>query len=210
MVAGFAIGLAIPFFPFRHLGGTILGLFIYQIVVCSYFWGKRRGDFEYIYRELFLERFLKQIIIKKCGRITYYRFYFDQFNSISSYQWEICQRLLSDKEILNAIYQEDIQPANWESDPISRFILLKGTDGINVIVVYIHHTISDGRAVTFVTNHLLEFIANSDKQVDPLKPISLTTNAPPDVKIPGILKPLMNIINKKWKSTHQAYKRNTS
>lgn len=106
---------------------------------------------------------------------------------------------ISDKEILNAIYQEDIQPANWESDPISRFILLKGTDGINVIVVYIHHTISDGRAVTFVTNHLLEFIANSDKQVDPLKPISLTTNAPPDVKIPGILKPLMNIINKKWK-----------
>lgn len=98
---GFAIGLAIPFFPFRHLGGTILGLFIYQIVVCSYFWGKRRGDFEYIYRKIFLEKIIKQIIIKYCSRITYYRFYFDQFNSISSYQWEICQKLLSDKEILS-------------------------------------------------------------------------------------------------------------
>jgi len=97
---GFVIGIIIPVFPFRQLGGTISGLLVYQIIVLRYFWGNRRGDFEYVYREIFLEKLLKQIIIKKYDKITYYRFYFDQFNSISSYQSKTCQKLLSDNKIL--------------------------------------------------------------------------------------------------------------
>lgn len=97
---GFVIGLIIPLFPFRHLGGTILGFLVYQIVVYRYFWGKHRGNFEYIYREIVLDNSLKQAIIRRFGKIAYCRFYFDQLNSISSYQWEICQKLLSDNEVI--------------------------------------------------------------------------------------------------------------
>jgi hypothetical protein len=42
-------------------------------------------------------------------------------------------------DVLNAIYQEDKKPSNWETDPTSRFILVKGVNGSDVIVAYIHH-----------------------------------------------------------------------
>jgi NRPS condensation-like uncharacterized protein len=101
-------------------------------------------------------------------------------------------------DVLNAIYQEDKKPSNWETDPTSRFILVKGVNGSDVIVAYIHHVIADGRSTAFVLKHLLECIADPTKEVGELTPISLIENAPVDVEIPEIQKSYTEKINAGW------------
>lgn len=102
-------------------------------------------------------------------------------------------------DVLNAIYREEKQLSNYETDPTSRFILIKGVNGNDVLVTYIHHVVSDGRATVFVTKHLLELIANPKMEVQILPPVSMTGSAPNDVKIPNILKSATNDINEKWR-----------
>ena len=58
-------------------------------------------------------------------------------------------------DVLDAIYQEDKKPSNWETEPTSRFILIKGVNGSDVIVAYVQHVVADGRSVVFVMKHLL-------------------------------------------------------
>ena len=104
----------------------------------------------------------------------------------------------SDTDVLDAIYQADKKPSNWETDPTSRFILIKGVNGADVIVAYLHHVIADGRSTAFVLKHLLEFIADSDKPVAELIPISLVENAPADVLVPQVQKAYAEKINSDW------------
>ena len=104
----------------------------------------------------------------------------------------------SNADVLSAIYQEDKKPSNWETDPTSRFILVKGGNGSDVIVTYIHHLVADGRSTAFVLKHLLEFIADPTKEVGELSPISLVENAPTDVEIPEIQKSYTEKINAGW------------
>jgi len=104
----------------------------------------------------------------------------------------------SDEDILKVIHQQDKKPSNWETDPTSRFILIKGIDGSDVIVTYIQHVVADGRSVAFVLKHLLEFIANPAKEIEELIPISLVENAPADVEIPEIQKSYTEKINAGW------------
>jgi len=104
----------------------------------------------------------------------------------------------SNEDILNAIYRADQNPSNWETDPTSRFILIKGIDGLDVIVCYVHHLVADGRSTAFVLKHLLEFIADPDKEINELIPISLIENAPKDVEIPEVQKSYAQKINAGW------------
>jgi len=104
----------------------------------------------------------------------------------------------SNADVLAAIYQEDKKPSNWETDPTSRFILIKGVNGSDVIVAYIQHAIADGRSTAFVLKHLLEFIADPAKEVGELTPISLIENAPVDVEIPEMQKGYTEKINAGW------------
>jgi len=104
----------------------------------------------------------------------------------------------SNADVLNAIYQADKKPSNWEIDPTSRFILVKGVKGSDVIIVYIQHAIADGRSTAFVLKHLLEFIADPAKEVGELTPISLIENAPVDVEIPEMQKGYTEKINAGW------------
>ena len=104
----------------------------------------------------------------------------------------------SQADIFEAIYQEDKKPSNWETDPTSRFILVKGIDGSDVIVAYIHHLVADGRSTAFVLKYLLEFIADPAKDIDPLVPVSLIGNAPEDVEVPEIQKSYAQKINAGW------------
>ena len=104
----------------------------------------------------------------------------------------------SNADVLNVIYQEDQKPSNWEIDPTSRFSLIKGVNGSDVIVAYIHHVIADGRSTAFVLKHLLEFIADPAKEVVELIPSSLLKNAPVDVVIPEIQKAYTEKINTDW------------
>jgi NRPS condensation-like uncharacterized protein len=104
----------------------------------------------------------------------------------------------SNADVLNAIYQEDKKPSNWETNPTSRFILVKGVNGSDVIVTYIHHLVADARSTTIVLKHLLEFIADPTKEVGELIPISLVENAPTDVEIPEIQRSYTEKINAGW------------
>jgi len=104
----------------------------------------------------------------------------------------------SDGDVLDAIYQQDQKTSNWETDSTSRFILVKGGNGSDVIVAYIQHLIADGRSTAFVLKHLLEFIADPTKEVGELIPISLVEYAPADVEIPEIQKSYTEKINAGW------------
>ncbi|UYP45475.1 hypothetical protein NEF87_001760 [Candidatus Lokiarchaeum ossiferum] len=102
------------------------------------------------------------------------------------------------EDIFEAIYQEDLQPANWENDPTSRFFLFGKTGNQHIIVAYIHHTVADGRSVAFVMQHLLSLIANPSQEVKILPPISMLDAVPSDIKISKMLTKLLGMINKKW------------
>lgn len=104
----------------------------------------------------------------------------------------------SNVDVFDAIYQEDLQPSNWETDPTSRFILIKGVSGSDIIVAYVHHVIADGRSVIFVMKHLLEIIADPSRKIEVLIPISLVKNAPVDVKISEIQRSQVEKMNEAW------------
>lgn len=105
---------------------------------------------------------------------------------------------VSDADVFNAIYQQDKLPSNWETDPTSRFILVKGGNGSDVIVAYIHHLIADGRSTAFVLKHLLELIADPTREIEELMPISLVENTPSDVEIPSVQRSYTEKINAGW------------
>ena len=104
----------------------------------------------------------------------------------------------SNADVFDAIYQEDLLPSNWETEPTSRFILIKGVNGSDVIVAYVQHIVADGRSVVFVMKHLLEIIADPSKEIEVLIPISLVKNAPADVIISEIQKSQAEKMNKAW------------
>ncbi len=104
----------------------------------------------------------------------------------------------SHADVLDAIYQEDLKPSNWESEPTSRFILIKGVNGSDVVVAYVQHVVADGRSVVLVMKHLLEIIADPSKEIEVLMPISLIMNAPADVKITEIQKSYAEKMNEAW------------
>ena len=106
----------------------------------------------------------------------------------------------SNTDVLDAIYQEDIKPSNWETEPTSRFILIKGpgVNGSDVVVAYVHHVVADGRSTILVMKHLFELIADPTKEVEELIPISLVENAPADVNIPEMQRSVVEKINEGW------------
>ena len=104
----------------------------------------------------------------------------------------------SNADVLNAIYQENKKPSNWETEPTSRFILIKGVNGSDVIVAYVQHVVADGRSTILLMKHLLEIIADPTIEIEELIPISLVKNAPSDVIIPEIQKSYAKNINAEW------------
>ena len=104
----------------------------------------------------------------------------------------------SNADVLDAIYQEDKKPSNWETEPTSRFILIKGVNGSDVVVAYVQHVVADGRSTVFVMKHLLEIIADPTKEIEELMPISLVETAPSDVEIPDAQKSFAENINEEW------------
>ncbi|MFW9881240.1 MAG: condensation domain-containing protein [Candidatus Thorarchaeota archaeon] len=106
----------------------------------------------------------------------------------------------SNADVFEAIYQEDKQPSNWETDPTSRFILVKGAGeaGADVVVAYIHHVIADGRSTIMVLKHLFEFIADQTQEIEELIPVSLVNDAPADVVIPEMQRNMAEQINAGW------------
>jgi NRPS condensation-like uncharacterized protein len=105
---------------------------------------------------------------------------------------------LSEELIVSTILNENLTCGAFDGTlSTSRFILLKGQKQ-SAIIAYIHHCVADGRAVAFILKHLLEFIANPMKLIEPLTPITMLNHLPSDVKIAGFVKSMVNLLNKKW------------
>jgi hypothetical protein len=106
----------------------------------------------------------------------------------------------SSADVLDTIYHEDKQPSKWETDPTSRFILVKGAGeaGADVVVAYVHHVVADGRSTILVLKHLFEFIADPTREIEELIPLSLVNDAPSDVVIPEMQKTMAIKMNEAW------------
>ena len=96
---GLVVGYFVPgsFLSFPPLGSVmaaILALLVQQCLVFSHFWGKRRGAFEYEYRQYLLEKQTKEVFIRVLGRAGFYRWYLDQLSEMPWYEGEMCQKVL--------------------------------------------------------------------------------------------------------------------
>jgi len=112
-----------PLFAFSPLV-CLTGLLIYQVIIFRYFWGDRKGDFEYKYREITIEKTIKKIIIKTHGKIEFLRYYMEQFSQIGTFQEGLFKELLRNKDIQDnedfefTIYVKaaNISPKNYNYD----------------------------------------------------------------------------------------------
>jgi len=81
--------------PFNALIGSFLGFIIYQFASFSLFFGNRRGEFEFEYRNDLSENVVRKYVRKFYGFSTYINYFQDQFNAMRPAQKEICQNLLN-------------------------------------------------------------------------------------------------------------------
>lgn len=91
---GLVVGYLMPAGPLGGLIGAIFALLAYQVPVFNYFWGKRRGVFEYKYREDLLKKSMRKVFIKVLGRTKFYIWYLDQLSEMPFYEGEMCQKIL--------------------------------------------------------------------------------------------------------------------
>lgn len=80
---------------------AFLAFIIYQGFSFSRYFGNRRGEFEYEYRNDLIEAYVKKLVMKTFGSFTYINYIQDGFNEISSAQEEICTRLQKEDTIKN-------------------------------------------------------------------------------------------------------------
>ncbi len=100
---GFLVGLLfirglIPF-HLLSLAAPIVALCVYQYAVYRYFWGSRRGHFEYAYREWLLRKSMDLLVIKNIGLRNYIRLYLDELSTFGSVREDIYKTLLKKDEI---------------------------------------------------------------------------------------------------------------
>jgi hypothetical protein len=99
IATGLVVGYFMPgaFLSVPLLGSVmaaILALLVQQCFVFSHFWGKRRGAFEYEYRQYLLKKRTKGVFIGVLGRAGFYKWHLDQFSEMPWYEGEMCQKVL--------------------------------------------------------------------------------------------------------------------
>jgi hypothetical protein len=112
---GAVVGLFIRTVLFGPLVGLCLGFLSYQAYVAFYFFGSKRGDFEYSYKGELIEKKVRFLINNHLGRIARMRYFSDSFNNIGCYQLEAVKKLgkvesvLIDREINYAVQVKTAQ-----------------------------------------------------------------------------------------------------
>ena len=81
-----------------YINNVTLSSFLFflfcQILVCRYFWGKRRVRFEYNYKNYLIDNSVKAIIMKTYGLISSLRYSLDSFSNTKFYQEQVCEKLI--------------------------------------------------------------------------------------------------------------------
>ncbi len=104
---GFVVGyfssaiIAVYIPPISAIIGAIISFSIYQYVSFDLFFGKRRGEFEYEYRNYLAEKIIKKLVLRSYGIFSFINYFQDQFNALRPSQKSICQKLLKNANILN-------------------------------------------------------------------------------------------------------------
>jgi NRPS condensation-like uncharacterized protein len=90
-------------------------------------------------------------------------------------------------------------PFEFEQRPAIRFILVQSPD-VSELIILCHHIICDGLSLAYLARDLMLHLGDPARDVevlpDPL-PIALD-NLPNDVSLSGLVKYLINRINRKW------------
>lgn len=92
-----ATGLVCGMFIFAPIGvptGGILGVLLGQVVVFSYFFGKRRGKFEFQYVEYQRKTEIMNAIVQHTGYVNYFRHFLSEIGEISWSKGEKYQSFL--------------------------------------------------------------------------------------------------------------------
>lgn len=95
LATGFLISFMIPplFAMVPYFG--LLVLLLYQVVICRHFWGKKRGDFEFVSKESLIKKQISSLIKLHLGFRILVRFKFDKLNNIVVDGWDIYEKLSS-------------------------------------------------------------------------------------------------------------------
>ncbi len=94
------------------------------------------------------------------------------------------------------IHSEDKKPLDVFSEPAMRVLFLNSGD-TSEIILYVNHTVCDGRSLVYITRDLLEYLADPDNGVALMPPVN-TGDSMPDIKLNAQLKWLIQKVNKKW------------
>nr|WP_147663075.1 condensation domain-containing protein [Candidatus Prometheoarchaeum syntrophicum]QEE16196.1 acyltransferase PapA5 [Candidatus Prometheoarchaeum syntrophicum] len=93
-------------------------------------------------------------------------------------------------------------PFEFSKGPLLRFIIIHSPQ-ITEIIIFAHHTISDGISLLYLQRDFLEFISNLNTPINPINdlPIIEEKNLPITLKNKKILVKVANWLNSKWKQT---------
>jgi len=88
--------------PINGIIGSSIAFAIYQFISFDRFFGSRRGEFEYEYRNDLADKKIKKLVFKAFGFFTYVKYFQDQFNALRTAQQDICLRLLKVDSIIES------------------------------------------------------------------------------------------------------------
>jgi NRPS condensation-like uncharacterized protein len=103
----------------------------------------------------------------------------------------------SDDDYVKVIEEEDQIPFEMDKGPLARIILLESETRPD-IVVYAHHVICDGLSLMYMIRHLMEFLANPDKNIEVIEPISYSKQLLKAYPPSFLRRFMMKRINSKW------------
>jgi hypothetical protein len=90
-------------------------------------------------------------------------------------------------------------PFEFERRPAIRFILVQ-SQATSDLIILCHHIICDGMSLAYLARDLMVFLGDPARKVEvlPAPPTLNLDNLPPDVAQSGVVKTLINRMNRKW------------
>ena len=107
----------------------------------------------------------------------------------------------SDEDWINVHREASQVPFEFEKRPAIRFILVRGAD-VSELIILCHHIICDGLSLAYLARDLLVHLGDPNREVEVLPdpaPIDLD-NFPPNVSMNGLVKFFIKRINQKWEA----------
>ncbi|MHA1938704.1 MAG: condensation domain-containing protein, partial [Candidatus Thorarchaeota archaeon] len=105
----------------------------------------------------------------------------------------------SDDTWIQALNEEHEVPLKLSEGPLTRFILVKGND-VSELIVFCHHSISDGRSLEFALREVLLHLADPNRESPsyPKSPPQTPAILPDGVSMGKLRSTMINRVNKKW------------